>query len=126
MKVELAEKLREQFPQIFVDLWGEPHKTCMSFGVETGDGWYDLIYKLCQDIMALNPGPDFKAEQIKSKFGGLRFYISGSYGESSDKIYDLIVKAENDSYNICETCGSSDGVKSEGSWIRTLCEKCRK
>lgn len=60
--------------------------------------------------------------QVKEKFGGLRFYIGGG-----DKhINDLISKAEKESFEICEYCGSIDDVKqTRGGWIKTLCWVCR-
>ena len=97
----------------------------MSFserGFECGDGWFDLIFKLCEDIEKLKP-ENFKAVQIKEKFGGLRFYCVYSGGAG---IEDLLSKAEDDSYKTCEYCGSKENVTSEGSWIVTLCDKCRK
>jgi len=120
MKKELEAKLIERFPQYFVDMYGDPTQTCMAFGCECGAGWFDLIYRLCEDIEKSNP-ENFKAEQIKEKFGGLRFYYSGG----SQEVHDLVSKAENDSYEICENCGSKEEVTSEGAWILTLCSKCR-
>ena len=72
--------------------------------------------------MVADPDEDFRAEQVKSKFGGLRFYVS----TSNEKINDLIDFAERDSYKVCENCGSREGVTSEGSWVMTLCTDCRK
>lgn len=127
MNKELTIQLQKDFPQIFTDLYESPRETCMAFGVEHGDGWHDLVRKLCEDIMALDPGPDFKADQIKEKFGGLRFYASGypEDEEKTKKIWALINEAEAESYKICEECGSRDNVTVEGSWIRALCGKHR-
>lgn len=110
MKTELQTKLAADFPQI-LDPWI----------IEVGDGWYNLIYDLCSNIMELNPPKDFKAARIKEKFGGLRFYCYNSTYE----IDQLIGKAEIQSYNVCENCGSRDSVISEGGWIKTLCKECR-
>ena len=130
MKKELEAKLIERFPQYFVDMYGDPSKTCMACGCECGDGWFDLIFKLCEDIEKLN-ALNFKAEQIKEKFGGLRFYYCGGVEDTSKKyiftdVRQLVSKAEDDSYETCECCGSKENVTSEGNWITTLCDKCRK
>lgn len=122
MKAEKQKQLVDKYPQIFSDVGGDPMQTCMAFGLEVGDGWYDLIDKLCADIMAENPDENFRAAQVKEKFGGLRFYTYGG----NEAINKLIDKAENDSYAICEDCGSCENVTSEGAWITTLCSACRK
>lgn len=121
MKEELQIQLQKEFPSFFVDLWGDMRITCMAWGVDVGDGWFNLIHKLCTDIKALNPPESFKWEQIKEKFGGLRAYCSGA----TDKIYDLIDAAEKESYTICEECGTKENVTTSGGWLKTLCEKCR-
>jgi hypothetical protein len=91
-------------------------------------GWRDIIDKLCADIMALDPGPKFKAEQIKEKFGGLRFYVSG-YPDDPDKaaaIGKLIGDAEMLSYKTCEMCGTNNDVTlNSNGWIQSLCGVCR-
>lgn len=64
-----------------------------------------------------------EAVQVKEKYGGLRFYISGG----DDIIHGMIDLAEKMSYQICEKCGSRENVKqTKGGWISTLCSKCKK
>jgi len=64
---------------------------------------------------------EVEATQVKEKFGGLRFYISGG----DDYIYGMIDFAEHLSYKICEKCGSTENVEqTKGGWIATLCSKC--
>ena len=85
-----------------------------------GEGWRPLVEKLVQDIVAIDT--TVCISQIKEKFGTLRFYINGG----NDAVYDLIDKAEQESGEICEECGTKEGVTTEGGWILTLCKKCRK
>jgi len=123
MKKELQQKFQEDFPQFFVDLNGDPTKTCMSAahgGIAIGEGWHDLLRTLCEDLSKV-AGPDFKFEQIKEKFGTLRIYSSGS-NEETNKLIDA---AEAASQDICENCGTKEGVTLEGRWIRALCPSCR-
>lgn len=95
----------------------------MAFGIECGDGWFDLLHKMCLDIQALNPHDDFKFLQIKEKFGTLRVYVISA---TQDDVYSIIDAAEEASANICEDCGVKDGVTVEGpGWIRALCPECR-
>ena len=120
MKPEREAKIVEAYPSYFPDIHGDPAKTCLAWGLAIGNGWADLFEKLCADIKATNP-EDFKFEQVKEKFGGLRAYYSGG----SNEVGKLVSAAEADSYNVCEECGSRDDVTSEGAWITTLCGKCR-
>ena len=118
----LEETLVKRYPTIFRDVGGSPMDTYMAFGLCCGSGWYMLLDRLCAAIMAVPGHEDFKAEQIKEKFGGLRFYGSGG-NEAISKLVDV---AETQSYRTCEHCGVTTGVKCGGRrWIRALCEVCR-
>ena len=92
-----------------------------SFAV--GDGWYKLIYELVHDIRIndLKKGDWItKATQVKEKFGGLRFYVTGT----SDKNWALIRNAEQKSYAVCEETGSEVEVGTwNNGWVRTICRK---
>ena len=80
-----------------------------------GKGWSKLL-----DSIYDNLEEDTYVLQVKEKFGGLRFYIASG----DDFIFDVIEKAENDSYKICEDCGKPGELREELSWIRTLCDDC--
>lgn len=86
-----------------------------------GEGWRKLVTKLVEDIIKIDSTVEIT--QIKEKFAGLRFNINGE----NDKIYNLIERAEQESYKICEYCGAK-GYASRNTmgWILTLCKKCRK
>jgi hypothetical protein len=56
------------------------------------------------------------AEQVKEKFGTLRFYYNGG----DDYISGLVSMAESMSGVTCETCGSP-GTRTGGGWIKTAC-----
>lgn len=89
-----------------------------------GEGWRKLVTKLVQDIIKIDS--TIEVVQVKEKFGGLRFYIDGVDTKNLLVIYHLISKAERESYKTCESCGTKKGVTTKGSWVLTLCEKCRK
>jgi hypothetical protein len=57
-------------------------------------------------------------EQIKEKFGGLRFYYQGG----DEHIRGMETMAEVWAGHTCETCGDK-GKRRSGGWIRTLCDK---
>lgn len=50
MHKDLDQKLCEKYPLIFRDRHEDPSKTCMYWGLAVGDGWYDLLDKLCNLI----------------------------------------------------------------------------
>lgn len=92
-----------------------------------GEGWHDLVRTLEADLRAM--GVDWEILQVKEKFGGLRYYarLSG-YPEGFDTglFFDRIHKAEGESFEICEVCGSRENVTNEGKgWIVTLCDTHR-
>lgn len=104
-------------------------QSLMAFGFEVGDGWFTLLNKLILNLKQLDLPEDFKVLQVKEKFGGLRFYISGG----NDAIYALIDDAGEQSYKICENCGEagapngpSNKDEDYGGWITTLCDTCRR
>ena len=175
MKLELDKLLCEKYPKMMVNRDKPMMETCMCWGFECGDGWFNILDQLMGNIqhhidwkekqrtsaMAYNlmaaqakegnfdlfddsmkdlNNPEYKAkrlseviagdfrpvpesipqvtlDQIKEKFGTLRFYYTGG-----DDIIDGMVRmAESMSAVTCETCGNP-GQQRGGGWIRTLCD----
>ena len=127
----LEKNLLKKYPKILKDMYGPMDKTCMHFGIECGDGWYYLIDNLLGSIQSyldmrlnFNPGliDQVVAEQIKEKFGTLRFYYSGG----DERIAGMVELAEAMSGGICENCGSMDEEvgRTQREWIQTLCVLC--
>ncbi len=126
MKAELDKQLCEKYPKIFVNRDKDMKESCMYWGLSVGDGWYSLIENLCSSIQTYidnnssekNPISQLVAEQVKEKFGTLRFYTSGG-----DRLIDgMIWFAESMSGRICETCGKPGSLRRSG-WIVTLCDE---
>ena len=46
MRQELDDSLCRRYPKIFATRHRDPAKTCMTWGLECGDGWFDLIDRL--------------------------------------------------------------------------------
>jgi hypothetical protein len=88
-----------------------------------GDGWFKLVYELVNSIKVNDikkGGWVTKVTQCKEKFGGLRFYVTGT----SDKNWALIRNAEQKSYGVCEATGSEVEVGTwNDGWIQTICHK---
>lgn len=126
MKRELEEVLVKKYPAILKDYRGDSRKTCLAFGLECGDGWYSLLDELMgflQFQTDKNNAPQVVAEQIKEKFGGLRFYTNG---DISDKQRGIILFAEYMSYSTCMNCGINQTVKRRGNsgWVHYYCDEC--
>lgn len=66
--------------------------------------------------------PQVVADQVKEKFGTLRFYYHGG----DEKIHGMVQMAEWMSSQICEVCGRMDELVNQNSkgWIRTTCPCC--
>jgi len=94
-----------------------------SYGFGIGDGWFKLVYELVNDIKVNDikkGGWVTKVTQCKEKFGGLRFYVTGT----SDKNWALIRAAEQKSYGICEETGSEVEVGTwTRDWTKTMCRQ---
>lgn len=124
-------ELKTKYPLLFENLpAGE---------VSCGDGWYDILRCLCHTIQSHidsrkrqhdwlisrgdtptnNLVPQVRIQQIKEKFGTLRFYFNGG----DEYIYGAAQVAEHLSSRICEDCGARGKLR-DGSWIRTLCDHC--
>ena len=65
------------------------------------------------------PCTGFAVQQVKEKFGTLRFYC-----HDTDAIAKYIRLAERLSSVTCEDCGKP-GKANQSGWIRTLCDECR-
>ena len=121
MKEELELQLVAKYPKIFRDYGGDMQKTCMHWGMSCGNGWYDLIDRICARITELDPEGNCYAAQVKEKFGELRFYVDGA----TEEIYKVLWDMEAESGEICEDCGKPGKTKSVNFWISTLCDECR-
>ena len=120
MKKELQEQLFSKYPKLFAQKDLSMSQTSMCFGICCGDGWKDLIDRLCQVITALDPEGLVQAVQVKEKFGMLRFYV----GRASLPIFDAIDLAERASAVTCEECGLVlSSIRYDLPWYRTLCDE---
>ena len=112
MKIELEKNLVEKYPDLYKDYGGDPKTTCMAWGFECGDGWYDLI----DELSFLVAPYGVVAIQVKEKFGGFRFYYRGPSGmsdEDSETVEKIVDEYEERSYHICEICGEPGTLSSE-------------
>jgi hypothetical protein len=98
-----------------------------------GKGWDWILDELDKKLTYLDP--NYKINQIKEKFGGLRFYFdTENIGVARDIMYDCQADAYYKASKTCETCGKGsfrgreyydNTVKlREGGWSKTLCDTC--
>jgi hypothetical protein len=177
MKQELDKLLCERYPKMMVNRNKPMQETCMCWGFECGDGWFNILdqlmgniqhhidWKLRQQRIATdynsmaaqakagnfdlfeenmkdtvnleykekrlaeivagdfrsvpNAVPQVTLDQIKEKFGTLRFYYTGG----DDYIDGMVRMAESMSGVICEGCGNV-GERRDGGWVHTYCTPC--
>jgi len=117
MNKEHTKELLKDFPSLYKQYKLPPRETCMCWGFDCKDGWFNIIHDLSQKIVLTDP--ECEATQVKQKGGGLRFYVTPTKKE----VHDLIRKAEEKSFNICEVCGNKGKLRLDLGWIQTLCNK---
>jgi hypothetical protein len=113
---KFSKRMEEGFPLMFEGKYG---------GFAVGAGWYPILESLCTNIQNHidwkvkqgQPIPQVVVEQIKEKFGGLRFYYQGG----DEQIHGMVRMAEVWASTACEECGAP-GERRSGGWIRTLCD----
>ena len=116
MSPELNKELRDRYPLIFA-------QPCE---ISCGDGWFNILDSLCGCVQNYldwqsrqsTSCEQVVAEQIKEKFGTLRFYYRG--GDAT--VAGMIQVAECISGVTCERCGAPGTTGGQG-WIRTLCAR---
>jgi len=103
---------REVLKQKFSDLFHEDAT------IQCGTGWLNLIHETCEKLSQADT--DVKIDGIGEKFGALRIM----FNHSDKAALEIISKAEEASYSVCEVCGEP-GHKQAGSWIKVRCMPCQ-
>jgi hypothetical protein len=133
MSPELEKEILDKYPRLFpIEERGDKNQqSLMYYGFSCGDGWYQIIDSLCRNIQFYNDQQqhnldpeDFEhyqvvVEQVKEKFGSLRFYVRGG----DEYVYGMIRMAEAISAKTCEYCGAKAEITTKG-WIKNICLKC--
>ena len=121
MTEEKQKKIIADYPEFFKGIGKSPQESCLAFGLECDDGWYDLIDTCCSLIKHHYKNKkdiDFEFLQVKEKFGTLRLYFQG--GDSF--IAGVVDMTEAMSANICEITGNPGKLHVRNMWYKTLCE----
>lgn len=116
MRKELIDELRQRHPRLLGPI-GEP---AVQPSILCGDGWFNLLDCLCGVVQAAADAKgyeDMRVEEIKSKYGSLRFDASGlSPAEDAQ-----VALAEALSERTCEECGAPASEQDRNGWVSTLC-----
>ena len=112
-----AKRMEKSYPKMYAGKYG---------GFAVGKGWYPIIERLSSNIQQhlewknreTEVVPQVVVEQIKEKFGGLRFYYQGG----DDNVAGMVRMAEAWADVACEECGGI-GKRRGGGWVRTLCDQ---
>jgi superfamily II helicase len=96
-----------------------------------GDGWNEIIQGTHEKLRWLDP--DYHINQIKEKFGGLRYYFTPSKDVSiiqRNIMNDVVALAEYYAWRTCEKCGAEKSYNTNVEtraihhWYLTRCDKC--
>lgn len=92
------------------------------FGHEVGEGWIPIVQATHEKLKYLDPA--YRIDQIKEKFGGLRYYFTPSVGTEHiafQIMCDVVNEAEGRCSLLCEECGNRGELRG-GGWVKTLCD----
>ena len=150
------ELLQEEFPFMMQSHDYKDTSVYRIYGCECSNGWYSIIRDCCRAIAdeynKAGIPVDFIPEQIKEKFGKLRFYydfedaplaihafdclggdslrfIPGSENDDDEKkafrqrIAEIVHDAEVKSASVCEFCGREGRLRKDLRWVKTLCDE---
>ena len=90
---KFAERMEKSYPKMFTMQYG---------GFAVGKGWYPILEQLCKNIQQHiefankheDVCPQVVVEQIKEKFGSLRFYFECSEDHAREHIQEIVSKYE--------------------------------
>ena len=158
MRRQLEKALGDAFPFMQrglsekeqVEKWGHTRNIYDAYGMELGDGWYQVIWDMCAEITAVYETEglpvDLVVDQVKEKFGTLRFYYHPKDQEAAIHAFDclnegsslrfqpsssnvhqktaeIVGKYETLSAQVCEICGKPGCLRKNLRRIQTLCEE---
>lgn len=89
-------------------------------------GWYPLV--IATDARLAEIDPRYVVQQIKEKFGTLRYYCAAGGDDPAPALVDaleaIVEDAERVSAVTCERCGKPGALRRTRYWAKTLCASC--
>lgn len=127
MREDLDAALCRDFPNLYRERYENRPDSIMQYGFTCGDGWEPLIRRASAQLEALilalpeAERPLYRAQQVKSKFGGLRLYMPRKTPEM-----DAVLRvADAESFTLCEVCGAEASRQvSKSGRVATFCPPC--
>uniref|UniRef100_A0AAU1I950 Uncharacterized protein n=1 Tax=Streptomyces sp. NBC_00180 TaxID=2903632 RepID=A0AAU1I950_9ACTN len=100
-----------------------------------GPGWHPILLRLHEELLAL--APNYRLDEITPRLGGLRIYVADRFdddgefdGTWADTAGRFAEAAELEAEKTCEACSNPGRTRfhgdPHGTWIRTLCDHCRR
>lgn len=105
------EERKKRYPTVLADV------TC---GFYCPPGWLPRVELLCDLLERLG---GVQCQQVKEKFGGLRFYFRADTPEKYAEASALVHACEAVCSAVCLYCGGPGKLLGTG-WWRTLCDSC--
>lgn len=91
--------------------------------VSCEDGWNGILMDFFFELSKIDKKHVSKVSQIKEKFGRIRIYLENIPEKIVQRVWDLEIKAEKKSSEICEVCGESGRLRTKHYWLKTLCDE---
>jgi len=87
--------------------------------VDVDEGWYQLVLDCDNELSGIDPNYDL--QQVKEKFGGLRYYFQPSDPKLRKEMDAVVAKYEQLASETCEASGGPGVLmKSIGNHYKTL------
>lgn len=107
----LFERFKKRWPTLFNNV------RC---GFYLPKGWEGIVWSLCEHLEQIGL-EGIVVDQVKEKFGGLRFYAQGLNEKHRKAVNDI----ESLSFYVCQKCGSTEQLKKKpGNWVGYYCGSC--
>ena len=87
--------------------------------IDVDSGWYQLVLDCDNELSGIDPNYDL--QQVKEKFGGLRYYFQPSDPKLREEMDAVVAKYEQLASETCEASGGPGVLmKSIGNHYKTL------
>jgi len=86
--------------------------------IRCDDGWIDIISECHNELIAIDK--NYSIQQIKQKFGTLRYYCTPSNPKHEEQFAKIVDKYERLSIKVCEISGTGGVLMKKDGWFKTL------